>query len=384
MAMLTAYGALNTTNLSFQLNKRIEKQKAFFNRTEPGDMLLYINLASRGIPYIHRYFYNLLLNSNVVDINNNNKIQEYALNYVTQVKQSLFTFYLIEDDALPAMTDIFFGTGANIGAMIEREVTFSNQTAWCKEKLDINELEKIKFNKDNEWIRFTISLYKKICEYWNEDFCIGGLRYHTPLDAASAIIGGDIFEKMYTNADEIKSLLKKCANWVINYEKYIREQVDQPTGYKAIIGCLIPDDTIWVNGDAIDLISSNHAEIFDIPFTSYLFESVGGGFFHHHSIGLHQISMVSHIKNMVIHHISNDFPAGPDPAKAIIENSDLAEEAIKASIKSPIMIDQFPSSLIYDLLPILKEGRFILNINCVDGDDARQCIEKVEKVNNLR
>ena len=139
-----------------------------------------------------------------------------------------------------------------------------------------------------------------------------------------------------------------------------------------------------MNGDPIDLINPNFAIVFDLPFSSKLFTNVGGGFYHHHSIGLYQVPVVSQIEGISVNHIANDYPATPDMAKVITENKKIREQVINASFITPVYLDLIPYRYIDRLLPVLREGRFIIEVVCETPSDAKECISKIKKINNLK
>ena len=98
------------------LKQRLQKQSIFFSRKEKGDLILLINKASRGVPYLFLYVHNLLWNIDVSRLCKKEIVEDSIVNYLNQLRLSLFPFYSIEDDAAPAMSDIFFHLGANIAA----------------------------------------------------------------------------------------------------------------------------------------------------------------------------------------------------------------------------------------------------------------------------
>jgi hypothetical protein len=217
-------------------------------------------------------------------------------------------------------------------------------------------------------------------KYWEEDFLIIGHRHRSPLDAANGIRGTALFEEMHTRSEKVKSLINWCADWSIEIERLIEKEVQPIPGYRGDICTWLPDGTAWVNGDAIDLISPDCARKFDLPYSSKLFTTLGGGFFHHHSIGLHQVSQVVKIEGLTVHHIANDYPSGPIPAEEMITQESIAEQIIGASLRAPVMLDKTPYRLLDRLLPLLEEGRFILSVECDDPSQVQECLKKMKKL----
>ncbi len=366
------------------IQSRQDKQKVFFDRKEKGDLLLYINRYGRGIPYVAYYFYSLLANKDVSELLKKETIEEITLSYVNQLRYSLFSFYLLDDDMLPAMTDVMFHIGAMTSAMTGGKVAFASQTNWCKEHVSWEGIDSLNFNLENPWVQFALMFHQALWKFWDEDFLIAGYWHQSPLDAAWAIAGSSIFEKMHTQPKQVQKLVNWCCDWSISMENLLKDNVESANGFRGIAGTLVPDGAVFVNGDPIDLINPNFAEIFDLPYSSKLFTTVGGGFYHHHSIGLYQVPVVSQIEGIFVHHIANDYPATPDMASVIIDDRKIREQVIKASFITPIYLDMIPYTYIDKLLPILKEGRFILEVVCESPPDAKECIKKIKNINNLK
>lgn len=373
-----------TAKWKHMLQNRIKKQQAFFSRKEKGDILLHINRFSRGIPYLTNYFYNLLSNKEVIELLQKKSLEDITFNYLQQLRYSLFSFYAIEDDALPALIEIFFHIGVITSSMTGGKVVFSNQTNWCKHQLNWEEIQKLKFNSENPWILFTRGVYQALWKFWDEDFLIGVYVHRSPLDAAWGILGQSIFEYMYTEPEKVKYLVNWCCEWSISLENFLYNNLEFEKGYTGTNGTLLPDRAVVVNGDPIDLIKSDFAKIFDLPYSSKFFSTFGGGFYHHHSKGLFQVPLITKINGLVIQQIMNDYPSTVDLAETIINNDVVRENIIKSSHIAPIQLDMIPYRFISELIPVLKEGRFIIEVICENHDDAKDCIKKINKINNLK
>ena len=151
------------------LKERLHKQKTFFERKEPGDLLVYINHWNRGLPRLNDYFYNLLANVEINELCRNAIVEEITLNYVTHLRESLFSFYLLDDDMLPAKTEVYFNIGPITGAMTGKKVKHAKQMSWCEPNMDWEEIEKLKFNPENPWILFSLGVNQALWKFWDED-----------------------------------------------------------------------------------------------------------------------------------------------------------------------------------------------------------------------
>ncbi|MBI2941068.1 MAG: hypothetical protein HYY04_11590 [Chloroflexi bacterium] len=116
----------------------------------------------------------------------------------------------------------------------------------------------------------------------------------------------------------------------------------------------------------------------DRPFAERLFTTVGGGFFHHHALGVRQAAHVALTRGMLVQEIYDDINC-PTTVEVLREGGRRSEEIVEASLKVPIFIHFVRAAALDRLLPIVKGGRFILAVLCDDQSEATESVRKVRK-----
>ena len=120
---------------------------------------------------------------------------------------------------------------------------------------------------------------------------------------ANGLRGNALFTDLYDNLEEIKGLINWCGEWSVKFEDYISKNIKEPEGWRRIWGTNLPEKAVFVNGDPTDLIKCKFLPVFDKIYAANLFETLGGGFFHHHSLGLHQVDQVASTKGILAQEI---------------------------------------------------------------------------------
>ena len=369
------------------MKERLDRQKAFFASDEPGDLLIYYRRATYKGPCIPEIlelrFFDPLSRTPIETLCDQHEIKRLVGDFLQIFGRSLAEFYAVDHDGLPT-NNVYFGIGAVTAAMTGEQVRFISQTSWCEPAYDDWEtIERLAFDPQNPWIRFSIGVCRALLEHWDEDFMILPYLYRSPLDAASGIRGSRLFTDLYDCPEKAKRLIDWCADWSIQLERHMDEQVPLPRGWgRGIWSTWLPAGAVFINGDPVDLISRKLQPIFDRPYTEKLFMATGGGFYHHHSLGLHQVAQVAETRGMLIQEIYDD-PNTPSVAGTMIEDAGVRNRVLEASLRAPIMLDDFSPDLLDRLLPILKEGRFILRPTVGSKHDAIEVVKKVRRISNI-
>ena len=141
---------------------------------------------------------------------------------------------------------------------------------------------------------------------------------------------------------------------------------------------------MFVNGDPVGLISGEMALEFEQPYTARLFESAGGGFYHNHTVGLHQTGLVGKTPGNLLHYYVDD-PRQPSTAVALLNMPDLRDELLASSLDTPIGMNVTGEQL-DEVLAIARHGRFLFVLSGQEGDsDAvmQEMVDKVRRVSNI-
>jgi len=365
-----------------KLRERVQRHKAFYARNEPGDLLCRANSWGRYAildqticPRLHVGPVHRALRPAAVE----KMIAEYA----RLLRESYETVYAIDDDVLPC-AEVYWGIGGITAAMTRRDPYHDGGTSWLEPNLPWEEIEKLEFDPGDKWVQFALHINQALWRHWDEDFFILPFLHRSPLDAANGIRGTDLFLEMYTRPEKVKNLIQWCADWSIRIEKFIYDNVDYQQGWgTGVWGTWMPDRGVFVNGDPVGLISRRMQPEFEGPFTEKLFTATGGGFFHNHANGIHQIDLVCRTKGTLVHQIGTD-PNQPRLPDLILQDPATRRTVVEASFHAPILIDNIAPDQLDAILPILKEGRFIVGIVYWEGFDPHEMVKKVRKVSKLK
>jgi hypothetical protein len=139
---------------------------------------------------------------------------------------------------------------------------------------------------------------------------------------------------------------------------------------------------VFVNGDPVGLISREQAEQFDRPSNEKLFTNTGGGFFHNHTIGLHQVDLVSTYQGILVQWFVDD-PNQPSLASALLDHPRLRDTILASSLQCPVG-GRVPYERLDELLDIVAHGRFILSVQCPNDIAAAPIVQKVRNASNLK
>jgi hypothetical protein len=291
--------------------------------------------------------------------------------------------YLVDDDALPASW-AHAGWGTLTAAMTGCEPIFQDGMAWCQPNMSWEGVGYLRVNLDHPWIRFSVKCSQALWDRWDEDFFLLPSPHRSPLDAAEGIRGSALYEDMYLAPEKVEGLLDWCVEWTLAVERHFREFASAPDGWgRAAWATYLPNQAIWVNGDPVDLLGPEMSRRFNQPHASKLFASLGGGYFHHHALGLHLATEVSHTESMIVQEVSTD-PNCPRPVDVMLNAEEMRENIIEASMRVPIVVTGIHPGELDRLLPIFARGRFILDMRCEDPDALKDVVAKVRKCSNFR
>ena len=361
------------------LKHRIARQREFHWRREPGDLLVYIN-GSRH-PSLEGCLCASLHQRGPCVTLTPTGVKSTVQHYVSQLRGSYDGFYAIEDDCVPSAI-VYWGIGGITAAMVGNDPVHDGTTSWFEPNLSWGAIDRLTFDPENKWIRFAADLNRALWDCWEEDFLVLPFLHRSPLDAANGIRGTELFADMYLDPDRVSALADWCAEWSLAIERLLATRVPRPAGWGVgVWGTWLPDNAVFVNGDPVGLISRQSAETFDRPSNEKLFTATGGGFFHNHTIGLHQVDLVSSYKGALVQWFVDD-PRQPTLAEALLDRPELRERILAASLQCPVA-GTAPCDRLDALLDVVRRGRFILSVSCPDNVTAAAAVRKVRAVSNL-
>ena len=133
---------------------------------------------------------------------------------------------------------------------------------------------------------------------------------------------------------------------------------------------------------AVNIDPAEHFRAFSGTGWEKFFKTIGGGFFHHHALGLNKVDEIAKVDGLYIQQIYDDPNIASIPM-TIIKDRNIQEQVLEASRIAPIRLDEFPSELLDDFLPIASQGRFILRPKIDSISAAKKVAKKVRKYSKI-
>jgi len=362
------------------LAQRMDRHRAFLSRHDPGDLLVYVN---GGRTPSLEVFLCQYLHAQAPEVATKPETIRAAIQaYVASLREAYPRFYAIDDDKVPCAV-VHWGMGGVTAAMIGGTPLHDGGTSWLEPNLDWPDIAPLKFDPDNPWIRFAVDVNQALWENWDHDFMVLPYVHRSPLDAANGIRGTDLFLDMYVHPERVSALTEWCADWSIAVEALIKQEAPRPTGWGVgVWGMWLPDDAVFVNGDPVGLINPNLAKTFDQPSNEKLFTHTGGGFFHNHTIGLHQVDVVSTYRGVLAQWLVDD-PGQPSLAAALLDQPRLRDRILASSLQCPVA-GWVPHDRLDEILDITVHGRFALTVACPENVSPEPLMQKVRSASNLK
>ena len=356
--------------------KRVSRTQKFLQEKKPGTVLWLRNQAI-GVGF-EWHWVQRLMKQDVSELLDQKLVSKWNAVFLEKLRARYDHLYSMDDDSVPT-PEVYFAIGSITSMMCGVPARFASNTGWCEPEIDDwDVLDKLTFDPDNIWTKFYTMVMQDMADRWEGDYCLLPYIHRSPLDAANGLRGNDLFLDCFDEPERVLNLTMKCADWSIACEQYFKETVRWPKGLpRGVWGMAIPDDCVFVNGDPVDLVSAEHQVMFDRPSAGKLFTHTGGGFFHHHALGLRQVDNVSRTEGLVVQNVYTD-PCIDPPYIQMINDPDVAKMFIEASLRAPIHIAGDFAKHIDQLMPILEQGCFILSDDYAEGYD--ECARKLEKL----
>lgn len=362
-----------------EIDSRVQRQKAFYARNKPSDFLIVHNKWNR-FPNLDLSLCALLYENPSAQILNPEFVSKVVTEYIRELRKSYRQMYQLNDDLLP--TAVYYtGIGCITAAQTGLAPMHSEDTSWLEPNLDWDKIGQLEFDPENKWLQFGLLVNNELWRQWEEDFFVLPYLHRSPLDAANGIRGTMLFEEMYTQPEKVKSLIDYCANWSLRVEDLFDDNINRPVGWgNGVWGVWLPDKAVFVNGDPVGLINRDMMLEFEQPFTQKLFTQTGGGFFHNHTIGLYQVDQVAATKGTLVQQFVTD-PKVPPTVDILLEGGSLCDKIIDASLLVPVMISDVYPDQVDQLLPIIKNGRFIVELSHrQEGNPDTEIVAAIKKI----
>lgn len=271
--------------------------------------------------------------------------------------------------------NVDWGAGISAGYITGKEdVLFERYTNYSSGPVidDWDDLGTLKLDLDNFWIECVRRFWWGVSsEYSVTGVAVQPIMFRSPLDYANDLRGNALFLDMYENPEEVESLIEYCARCIMTIDGHLRDEIPLlRTVPGGVWGACFGNNTIFLNGDPVDLISEEMGRRFNNPFVESLASAGKALYFHHHSIGVKRAALVSSISGLSLQEILQD-PNGP----LLVDMID--DEMIEASLRTPIYLDVELGQ--YDhweaILERISTGRFIASLPPRRTDDYEFIID---------
>jgi hypothetical protein len=348
---------------SINIEKRIDKSLAFLKDKKPGSFIF--ARSGFGVPGLESWWINRLTENPVEQYLDKKKVSTINDEYLKEFRGSSNSFGDLDDDAVPNI-EVYFSIGSIVSMMCGSKVTFQSGTGWSHPDLEPDKID-LTFNPDNPWVQFHLMVSQDLINKWKGDFTLIPNFFRSPLDAANGLLGDKLFLMMYDDPETVFEIAMLCADWSISLNDHLASNLKWPGGLRrGAWGIALPDNAVFVNGDPVDLISEELQQKFDRVSSERLFTNTGGGFFHHHALGIRQAISLSHTKGMLVQNIYTD-PNVEIPVYAMIKDEKTREDVIEASLRTPVHLNADFLPLVDELIPIVKRGCFILRQDKIEN-----------------
>ena len=367
--------------------KRVQKQQAFFQRKDAGDLLILITESDPAgrLPKTPARIFNQLIGEDepgrFPDQQRVDRIMEGYLRRFRAEQAPKAAAY--RDDAVPVVP-IHFDIGVQTAVLTDLEPVYQGEHWWLEPNLSWEEIAELRFNPDNPWARLLLQINRSLWRLWDADFYFLPFLHRSPLDAANGIRGNELFVEMHTAPDQVQALVDWCVDSELAIEAFIHDNAPRPAGWgSGHMGTWLPPRAVWINGDPVGLISREMMPVFEQPYTGRLFTSTGGGFFHNHTRGLYQVDQVARTQGILVQQFTRD-PKCPTVTDVLLGDPLQRDIILEASMVTPIYLSGVLPDELLSALPILAGGRFIVNVACdPERDDVAGLIARVRAASNL-
>ena len=140
------------------LNHRICRDREFYGRHDPGDLLVYIN-GDRS-PSLESFLCTALHERGPEATLAPEAVRSAIGEYAASLRAAASAFYAIEDDSVPCAI-VYWGIGGITAAMVGRDPMHDDTTSWLEPSMSWAEIDGLAFDPENRWIRnHTVGLYQ--------------------------------------------------------------------------------------------------------------------------------------------------------------------------------------------------------------------------------
>ncbi len=358
-----------------RLQENLARQRAFLDGGQPGQLLIF---TPKPQPCSLMTRCNQLIRDE--GFPGKNEVRSLVGKYLQDFRR--WQEHCYPDDQVP-IVPVHFDIGVQTAAMTNLEPRFHGGHWWLEPNLSWEAIEQLSITMDSPWIQLLLDINQALWAHWNQDFFFLPFLHRSPLDAANGIRGTALFTDMYDRPEQVKALVQWCVRCQLAIEDHIHYYAPSPEpGWgNGHMGVWLPQRAVWVNGDPVTMISARMMREFEQPYTGELFSRTGGGFFHNHTKGLFQVAEVAQTPGIILQQFTRD-PNCPTVQETLLSDPEMRSVILEASLQTPVYISGMRPEELHAVLPLLQEGRFILEVDC--GGHGELALDTIERVRSVR
>ena len=164
---------------------------------------------------------------------------------------------------------------------------------------------------DNPWARKLLEFLEALVKHSDGRFACGPTLMRGPADMCSAMRGGtDLVLDLYDHPDEVKRLAELCSDlWIEVGQAQLERVPASDDGY--VVGCAglrcwMPEKGIWLQDDAISLLSPPFYREFFLPQVQRITSAFPAVVFHLHGNTLWPVDLMLEIDPILVQELNYD------------------------------------------------------------------------------
>lgn len=346
-----------------EITAKVQRYKAFYESPAPGLIAPMSVECKDPLPSLAG-----------LDWNDRASCREYARRKLAWFRSGWEALAVVPNDAIPSFQNLA-GVGA-IGASFVKDAVVhleadSNYLDAPVRDWD-RDVERIGFDPDNKWFKAQMWMLEYYLEEWDGSFGLSPFTHFDPLDLCNQWRGNNLFYDVYDHPEELKALLEKATDCVLQCEAYVRERYMTRVGQE---GSML---MVWVPGnylscDAGDLCGADTLREFGIPYTSRIARTWGGAFLHHHELGIRQVRTWEQCEGLSLQFLNRD------PNTAHLGQA-MPDEVLESSLRLPVSFVATFSEFARSAAR-WAEGRCVVFVQCDGEAQARETVRILRALN---
>jgi hypothetical protein len=184
------------------------------------------------------------------------------------------------DDFFPSGNPCF---GNPYAGFMGGELRSDEHNAWSIPMQNIyNRLDEVRYNENNPWLAKFIYAMEYYKQHKPDNFLLSSPSTWGPDDIAEALRGPEILYDFYDRPEELKALLRHCADFVLQFRQRALEMTDKiDGGHVGWQGFWVPDNCLSLTMDTSSNYSAEMFEEFLLPVIDYTVDKAGGKYWIH-------------------------------------------------------------------------------------------------------